>query len=83
MKIIRCAGLIVAALFAASGVMAQGCAMCYEQASAAGAHAQHSLSIGIIVLLLPALVLFAGVFILLVRRVHAASALNSLPQRGV
>ena len=48
--------------------------MCYSQASNAGAHAQRSLDIGILVLLMPCLMMFAGVFVILVRRAHAASA---------
>jgi hypothetical protein len=42
--------------------------MCYSQASASGAHAQRSLDIGIIVLLVPSLVLFGGVFFVLKHR---------------
>lgn len=56
-----------AALLAASGAFAQGCAMCYSQASAAGAHAQKSLDWGIFILLIPSLILFGGVFAMLMR----------------
>lgn len=40
---------------------AQGCAMCYTSAAAAGKTATHALNLGIIVLLLPSLLLFLGV----------------------
>jgi len=63
-----------AALVSVPVVLGQGCAMCYSQASNAGAHAQRSLDIGILVLLMPCLMMFAGVFVILVRRAHAASA---------
>jgi len=56
----------------APGALAQGCALCYTQASAAGRAAQHSLRVGILVLLLPALMLFLGVLLLLYRRATAA-----------
>ena len=63
-----------AALASVPVALGQGCAMCYSQASNAGAHAQRSLDIGILVLLMPCLMMFAGVFVILVRRAHAASA---------
>lgn len=56
----------------APGAFAQGCALCYTTASAAGAAAQHSLRVGILVLLLPALTMFLGVLFLLYRRASAA-----------
>ena len=67
-------GGIAAALAAAPAAFSQGCAQCYIEASAAGGHAQKSLDIGILVLLLPSLLMFAGVIVLLVRRAHAAAA---------
>ena len=61
-------------LFAtARGAWAQGCALCYTTASAAGAAAQRSLDWGILALLAPALVLFLGVLFLLYRRALAAT----------
>jgi hypothetical protein len=65
---------IAAGLTAAPAAFSQGCAQCYIEASASGAHAQKSLDIGILVLLLPSLLMFAGVIVLLVRRAHAAVA---------
>jgi hypothetical protein len=48
--------------------------MCYATASAAGPREQKSLDVGIVILLIPTLTLFIGVFILLIRRAHAAAA---------
>jgi hypothetical protein len=65
--------IFVGLLAAASGAWAQGCALCYTTASAAGAAAQRSLDWGILALLVPALVLFLGVLFLLYRRALAAT----------
>jgi len=73
-KVIRLFALTSATLGFVPAVFGQGCAMCYTQASEAGAHAQRSLDVGIIVLLMPCLVMFAGVFVILVRRAHAATS---------
>jgi len=56
------------------GVYAQGCALCYSTASAAGAAAQRSLDWGIFALLAPALTLFLCVLFLLYRRAVSAAA---------
>lgn len=40
---------------------AQGCAMCYQNAAAAGSNAQAGLRHGILILLIPALGLFTGI----------------------
>jgi hypothetical protein len=71
---LRFAFVIFAGLLAAArGAWAQGCALCYTTASAAGAAAQRSLDWGILALLVPALVLFLGVLFLLYRRALAAT----------
>jgi len=71
----RFALLIVLGLLGASrGAYAQGCALCYTTASAAGAAAQRSLDYGILALLVPALTLFLCVIIMLYRRAVAATA---------
>jgi hypothetical protein len=67
-------GGIATGLAAAPAAFSQGCAQCYLQADASGSHVQKSLDIGILVLLLPSLLMFAGVIVLLVRRAHAANA---------
>ena len=68
------AGGIAAGLAVAPAAFSQGCAQCYIEASASGAHAQKSLDIGILVLLLPSLLMFAGVIVLLIRRTRLANA---------
>jgi hypothetical protein len=52
---------------------AQGCALCYTTASAAGAAAQRSIDYGILALLVPALTLFLCVIFLLYRRAVGAT----------
>lgn len=57
----------ISALAAAVGlapfrVVAQGCAMCYQNAAAADSHGRTALQHGILILLLPALSLFFGIF---------------------
>ena len=65
---------LIAILVSASGVFAQGCALCYTSASAVGQAGQRSLDYGILALLTPALVLFLGVMFLLYRRAVSATA---------
>ena len=70
---------IVAVLAGAPSALAQ-CAQCYIEASASGSHAQKSLDIGILVLLLPSLLMFVGVIVLLIRRTRFAAAEMPLKQ---
>lgn len=44
---------------------AQGCAMCYRNAASSGAQGRAALRHGILILLLPALSLFLGIFFLI------------------
>lgn len=74
MKIVRLISFFVAVLTAVPAAMAQSCAMCYNTAAATSPHEQKTLAIGIVVLLFPTLFLFLGVFVLLIRRAHAATA---------
>jgi len=46
---------------------AQGCAMCYTSAAAARAGAVQALRSGILILLVPALIMFAGIFVVIYR----------------
>jgi len=48
--------------------IAQGCAMCYQNAAAADSHGRIALQRGILILLLPALSVFFGIFGLMYRR---------------
>ena len=61
----------LAVLTLAPSAFAQGCALCYTTAAAAGAAAARSLDIGILVLLVPALLMFIAVLGFLVHRAHA------------
>jgi hypothetical protein len=61
-------------LGSARGAYAQGCALCYTTASAAGAAAQRSLDWGILALVVPALTLFLAVIFMLYRRAVSAAA---------
>jgi hypothetical protein len=60
---------------AASSALAQGCALCYMDAAASGPQTQAALRHGILVLLFPPMVIFAGLYFLLYRRrnVHRES----------
>ena len=51
---------------------AQGCAMCYQNASATGPQGAQALRHGILILMLPTLSLFAGIFALIYRRRNVA-----------
>ena len=57
----------------ASHVAAQGCAMCYQTAAASGTPGREALRHGILILLLPAVSLFLGIFAFIYRR-------NNLPR---
>lgn len=67
---LACAAALIALLVAVLSlpVLAQGCAMCYQNAAAAGARGQAALRHGIFILLVPALGLFAGIFWKVFRR---------------
>ncbi len=74
MRVLRMGGLGLLALIAVPQAFGQGCALCYTAADAAGSHAERMLDVGILVLLLPCLTLFAGIIVMLVRRARAAAA---------
>ncbi len=63
---------LLGASVAAPQAFAQGCALCYTTAAAAGPAAARSLDIGILVLLTPALVLFVSVIAFAIRRAAAS-----------
>ena len=52
----------------APSAAAQGCAMCYQNASASGPQGAQALRHGILILLFPTLALFTGIFGLIYRR---------------
>jgi hypothetical protein len=55
-------------LVATPHAMAQGCAMCYQNATSSGSQGRLALRHGILILLLPALSLFLAIFVLICRR---------------
>ncbi len=65
-------GLVISLLLTAHAAGAQGCAMCYQNATASGAQGGAALRHGILILLLPALSVFIGIFVLIFRRRHVA-----------
>jgi hypothetical protein len=62
---LACLGLLASA---APRLAAQGCAMCYQSAAAIGLQGREVLRHGILVLLLPSLSLFFGIFALIYKR---------------
>ena len=56
----------------APSAAAQGCAMCYQNASASGPQGARALRHGILILMLPTLTLFTGIFALIYRRRNVA-----------
>jgi hypothetical protein len=76
---LTCACLALALLLAPHATQAsalcrlvQGCAMCYQNASAAGTQGREALRHGILVLMLPTLSLFVGILALIYRRRNVA-----------
>ncbi len=55
-------------LAVAPAALAQGCVMCYTTAASQGPRAIHALNQAILVLLLPPLAMFAGIFGFIYRR---------------
>jgi len=67
---VKGAGWLVALtglLFSSTLAYAQGCAMCYTTAAASKAGALHALRSGILILLVPVLVMCAGIFVVIYR----------------
>ena len=54
--------LVLGALLAPATVQAQGCSMCYTAAAAQSEQGKAALNLAILVLLLPAVAIFSGVF---------------------
>jgi hypothetical protein len=68
------AALTVLGLLPASAAHAQGCILCYTSLAAAGSRAMHAFQMAMFVLLFPALFLFIGIFVFILRRGVAADA---------
>jgi hypothetical protein len=65
-------GLSLLLVSVAPSAAAQGCAMCYQNASASGPQGAQALRYGILILMLPTLTLFTGIFALIYRRRNVA-----------
>ncbi len=65
LTLLACLALIA---FWAPQAAAQGCAMCYQSAAASGAQGREALRHGILVLLVPTISLFLGIFGLVYHR---------------
>lgn len=61
-------GIAIAALAFVPGAWAQGCILCYTSLASSGPAAMHAFQVAMFALLVPALLLFAGVFLLVFRR---------------
>lgn len=66
------AAAVVGALVASPAAFAQGCALCYNDASAASPHGIAALRHGILVLAIPPMLIFAAIFFTLYRRRNLA-----------
>jgi hypothetical protein len=62
MSVAACAALIALNVLGSPSALAQGCAMCYQSAAASPAPGREALRHGILVLLVPAISLFVGIF---------------------
>ena len=69
-------GIAIAALGFAPGAWAQGCVLCYTSLSSSGPAAMHAFQVAMFALLIPALMLFAGVFLLIFRRARTKVAVR-------
>ncbi len=73
MRLTRILLAALAALALAPSAFAQGCALCYTTAAAAGAAAARAIDLGILILLIPALLLFIAVLAFAARRAALAN----------
>lgn len=65
-------GCLTAAATLAPQACAQGCAMCYQSAAAGGERSRLALQHGILILLIPSVGLFVGIFGLIYARRNAS-----------
>jgi hypothetical protein len=79
-RIVRLAALVLGCLVllvsSAPQAAAQGCAMCYQSAAGSGAQGREVLRDGVLILLVPSLSLFFGIFALIYRRRNVARLSN-------
>jgi hypothetical protein len=67
-KLLRRCFALAAFFLAPSAIFAQSCAMCYQTAAASGARTATALRHGILIMLFPPLLIFAGIIVLAHRR---------------
>jgi hypothetical protein len=71
-RALRALAPVIALALCARNAIAQGCAMCYQNAAASGDSGRAALRHGILLLLLPAVTLFCGVLALIYHRRNAS-----------
>ena len=71
-----------AGIFAAASAFAQGCAMCYNNAAASKAAGIQALKSGTLILLIPVLLLFAGILAAAFRSRNRFNAAYAEPPTG-
>jgi hypothetical protein len=79
LRTIGITALAVLGLMPAPAARAQGCVLCYTSLSNANPGALHAFMVAMVVLLIPALLLFAGVFLLVLRRAAAERPASNHP----
>ncbi len=67
-RLLKIGAAMAATLAAAPRALAQGCAMCYADAAAQSPRARHQLDLAILTLLVPSVLMFAGVLVAAFRR---------------
>lgn len=70
-KVTAAAVVCVAALLSARSALAQGCALCYNDASATGPQGIAALRHGILILAIPPMLIFAAMIAILYKRRNA------------
>lgn len=77
------AALTVAALAFTPGAWAQGCVLCYTSLANGGPEAMHAFQMAMFALLIPALLLFLGVFLLIYQRARTRPVAPATARRRV
>jgi hypothetical protein len=75
--------MAIAALGFAPGAWAQGCVLCYTSLASSGPAAMHAFQMAMFALLIPALLLFAGVCLLIFRRARTKVPVHSVSRNPV
>jgi hypothetical protein len=75
------AALGIAALGFAPGAWAQGCVLCYTSLASSGPTAMHAFQMAMLALLIPALLLFLGLFLLIFRGAGTKVGTNAVSKK--